>query len=106
MTFIDAIYYNSNGGIRMNKNELIEKIATQTKLSKKQAGEAVDSFIAEVSAALKKKDKVTLVGFGTFKVADRAARTGVNPKTGEKIKIKATRVPKFVAGKALKNRIK
>jgi len=90
----------------MNKNELIEKITGQTGLSKKAAGDVVDSFVEEVSNAMKKKDNVTLVGFGTFKAVDRAARTGVNPKTGEKIKIKARTVPKFVAGKALKEKVK
>jgi len=90
----------------MNKNELIEKIANSVNISKKQAGETVDSLITEVSKALKKKENVTLVGFGTFKVADRKARTGVNPKTGEKIQIKARTVPKFTAGKALKDMVK
>ena len=90
----------------MNKTELIEKIASNVNISKKQAGEAVDSFITEISKALKKKENVTLVGFGTFKVAQRKARTGVNPKTGEKIQIKAATVPKFSAGKALKEKVK
>ena len=90
----------------MNKSELIEKIAGQTGLSKKATGDVVDSFITEVTNTLKKKDSLTLVGFGTFKTVDRAARTGVNPKTGEKIKIKAATVPKFVAGKALKEKVK
>ena len=90
----------------MNKNELIEKIAAKTGLSKKASGDALDSFIDIVSTTMKKKEKVTLVGFGTFKATDRKARTGVNPKTGEKIKIKATTVPKFDAGKALKEKVK
>ncbi len=90
----------------MNKKELIEKISANKKLTKKQAGEVLNTFVNEISNALKRKESVTLVGFGTFKTSDRAARIGVNPKTGEKIKIKAATVPKFVAGKALKEKIK
>ncbi len=86
----------------MNKNELIAKIADQTGMQKSVAEKALSSIVREISVALKKKENVTLVGFGTFKVVDRKARVGVNPKTGEKIKIKATRAPKFVAGKELK----
>lgn len=90
----------------MNKNELIEKIAGQTGLTKKVTGEVLDTFVSEVTNTLKMKNSLTLVGFGTFKTVDRAARTGVNPKTGEKIKIKAATVPKFVAGKALKEKVR
>ena len=90
----------------MNKTELVKEIAGKAKLSISETEKTVNGIIESVSKELKKKGKVTLVGFGTFKVADRKARMGVNPKTGEKIKIKATRVPKFVPGKALKDKVK
>ncbi len=83
----------------MNKAELIEKIAKDANMTKVQANEAVDSFTSSVVATLKKGDKVTLVGFGTFSVTARAARNGRNPQTGTTIKIKARKVPKFKAGK-------
>ena len=83
----------------MNKAELIEKIAKDADITKSQANEALDSFTSAVTGALKKGDKVTLVGFGTFSVSDRAARNGRNPQTGAVIKIKARKVPKFKAGK-------
>ena len=83
----------------MNKAELIEQIAKDAGITKKQANEAVDSFTSSVVATLKKGDKVTLVGFGTFSVTARAARNGRNPQTGTTIKIKARKVPKFKAGK-------
>jgi DNA-binding protein HU-beta len=73
--------------------------------TKKQAQEAVDCIIETITKALKKKDAVTLVGFGTFKVDKRKARKGRNPQTGEEIKIKAKKVPKFVPGKALKEAV-
>ncbi len=87
----------------MTKAMLIEKIAGDAKLSKAAAGKALDSMIKNISKALKKGDRVTLVGFGTFSVSKRKARMGRNPQTGEAIKIKARKVPKFSAGKALKN---
>ncbi len=83
----------------MNKAELIEKIAKDASITKVQANAAVDSFTEAVVGALKKGDKVTLVGFGTFSVTARAARNGRNPQTGAIIKIKARKVPKFKAGK-------
>ena len=83
----------------MNKAELIEKIAKDANMTKAQANEAIDSFTSSVVATLKKGDKVTLVGFGTFSVTARAARNGRNPQTGATIKIKARKVPKFKAGK-------
>ncbi len=83
----------------MNKAELIEKIAKDANMTKVQANEAIDSFTSAVVATLKKGDKVTLVGFGTFSVTARAARNGRNPQTGATIKIKARKVPKFKAGK-------
>jgi DNA-binding protein HU-beta len=82
----------------MNKSELIEALATKAELSKAAAGRAVDVLVEEIVTAVAKGDSVTLVGFGTFKSAARAAREGKNPKTGEKIKIAATTVPKFSAG--------
>jgi DNA-binding protein HU-beta len=89
----------------MNKAELIDAIATQGGLSKAQAGQALDATIAAISNALKAGDSVTLVGFGTFSVKERAARSGRNPKTGETIKIEATKVPGFKAGKGLKDTV-
>ncbi len=87
----------------MNKTELIEAIAKETGLTKKDAGKAVDAFVDTVSKALKKKDKVQLVGFGTFETVKRAARTGKNPQTGAALKIPASTAPKFKPGKALKD---
>ena len=89
----------------MNKAELIDAIATQGGLSKAQAGQALDATIGAISNALKSGDTVTLVGFGTFSVKERAARSGRNPKTGETIKIEATKVPGFKAGKGLKDAV-
>ncbi|MFC4727024.1 HU family DNA-binding protein [Coralloluteibacterium thermophilus] len=90
---------------RMNKSELIEAIAGAADLSKADAGRAVDAFVATVTKALKKKESVTLVGFGTFEVRSRGARVGRNPQTGETIKIKASKNPAFKAGKALKDAV-
>lgn len=90
----------------MNKTELINAVADKADLSKADAGRAVDAFFEVVGRALKKKDKVALVGFGTFLVRERAARTGRNPKTGAPLKIKASKNPAFKAGKALKDAIK
>ena len=86
----------------MNKSELIDAIAASADLSKADAGRALDSVIDSVTGALKNGDQVSLVGFGTFSVKQRAARTGRNPRTGEAIQIKASNVPGFKAGKALK----
>ncbi len=85
----------------MNKAELIAHIAEDAGVTKTQANAALDSFVAAVTKTLKKGDKVTLVGFGTFSVSKRAARTGRNPQTGAAIKIKAKKVAKFKAGKEL-----
>ena len=87
----------------MTKAELVQRIAKDAKISKKVAETALDSFMASVRDALRKGKRVSLVGFGTFAVGRRAARNGRNPQTGETIKIKATRVPKFKAGKVLKD---
>lgn len=89
----------------MNKAELIDAVADSADLSKASAGRALDAAIEAITKALKIGDTVTLVGFGTFSVRKRAARTGRNPRTGEEIKIKASKVPGFKAGKALKDAI-
>ena len=89
----------------MNKAELIDKIAKDSGITKTQANEALDSFTNAVVDSLKKGDRVTLVGFGTFSVSERSARNGRNPQTGEVIKIKARRVPKFKAGKEFSTKI-
>ena len=87
----------------MNKAELVAAMAEKTELSKKDAEAALKAFTDVVAEELKKGEKVQLVGFGTFEVAERAARTGKNPQTGEAIKIPASKAPKFKAGKALKD---
>ena len=90
----------------MNKGDLITKVANDTKLSKVQAGAAVDSFITSTITSLKKGDKLTLVGFGTFSVNKRSARKGRNPQTGKPINIPARKVVKFKAGKEFSARVK
>lgn len=89
----------------MNKAELIDKISKDADVTKTQANAAIDSFTDSIIATLKKGDRVTLVGFGTFSVSERAARNGRNPQTGEVIKIKARKVPKFKAGKEFSTKI-
>lgn len=89
----------------MTKDGLIEAVAKVCD-SKKQAAEAINAALDTITQALSKGDKVALTGFGVFSVSKRAARSGVNPRTGEKIKIAATTVPKFKAGKALKEAVK
>jgi len=89
----------------VNKAELIDAVATLADISKADSGRALDAVIAAIGKALKKGDQVTLVGFGTFLVRKRAARTGRNPRTGDAIKIKASKVPAFKAGKALKDTV-
>lgn len=86
----------------MNKAELTQAIAQRAGLTLKDAGSAIDAFVGAIKDALKKGEKVQLAGFGTWEVKKRAARNGVNPKTGAKIRIKAHKVPKFTAGKNLK----
>ncbi|HJS35747.1 MAG TPA: HU family DNA-binding protein [Pseudoxanthomonas sp.] len=93
------------GSYSMNKTELIDAVADEAEVSKAEAGRAVDAVISSITKALKKGDTVTLVGFGTFQVRKRAARTGRNPKTGDTIKIKASKNPAFKAGKALKDAV-
>ena len=89
----------------MNKADIIEHIATSAEVSKSAAERAVDALVGAVKTSLKKGGMVTLVGFGTFYVGKRQARTGRNPRTGETLNIAASRVPKFRAGKALKDAI-
>jgi DNA-binding protein HU-beta len=89
----------------MNKAELIDAVAEKAGLSKADAGRALDVTFEAIARALKKGDKVALVGFGTFVVRKRAARTGRNPKTGAPIKIAASKAPAFKAGKALKDSV-
>jgi DNA-binding protein HU-beta len=89
----------------MNKSELVDAVASDTGLTKVQSAEAVDAVINAVQTALKGGDQVSLVGFGTFLVTDRAARVGRNPRTGEEIKIPAAKLPKFRPGKGLKDAV-
>lgn len=89
----------------MNKTELVAAIAEKTGLSKKDSEKAVKAFTEVVSEELKKGEKIQLVGFGTFEVADRPAREGRNPRTGETMPIPASKAPKFKAGKALKDAV-
>ncbi len=90
----------------MNKTELVDVIAQNTKLSKKDAKAALEATLDAITANLKAGDPVQLIGFGTFKVNQRQERTGRNPQTGKEIKIPATKVPAFVSGKALKDAVK
>ncbi len=90
----------------MTKAELVGKIAGEGGITKAQAEKAVDGFVAAVSDALSDGDKITLVGFGTFSVGERSQREGRNPRTGEKIKIPASKVVKFKAGKTLSEKVK
>lgn len=89
----------------MNKSELIDAVAAGADISKAAAGRAVDAMVDAVTGALKNGESVNLVGFGTFSVRERAARTGRNPRTGQSITIKAARNPAFKAGKALKDAV-
>ena len=89
----------------MNKSELIAALAEKTEFSKKAAEKALNAFVDAVSASLAKGEKVQLIGFGTFDVKKRPARTARNPRTGAEIKIKASKAPTFKAGKALKDKV-
>lgn len=89
----------------MNKSELIEAIAASADIPKAAASRALDAMVESVTESLKKGDSVSLVGFGTFTVKERAARTGRNPQTGQPIEISAAKVPSFKAGKALKDSV-
>ncbi|MBI2098287.1 MAG: HU family DNA-binding protein [Candidatus Wildermuthbacteria bacterium] len=90
----------------MNKEQLLEAMAQKASITKKQAGEALDAFLGSITDTLRKGKAVALTGFGTFQTSRRAAREGRNPATGEKINIPATTVPKFKAGKGLKDAVK
>jgi DNA-binding protein HU-beta len=89
----------------VNKTELIEEIAKSADITKASATRALDAVIEAVTTSLRNNDSVTLVGFGTFSVGERAARTGINPRTKEAIQIASAKVPKFKAGKALKDAV-
>jgi DNA-binding protein HU-beta len=89
----------------MNKSELIDAMAESADISKAAAGRALDGFVAAITEAMKKGDTVSLIGFGSFAVRERAARTGRNPQTGATINIKASKTPSFKAGKALKDAV-
>lgn len=89
----------------MNKAELIDAVAEGADISKADAARAVDTVVEQITKALTNGDQVTLIGFGTFAVKDRAARTGRNPRTGEPLQIPASKVPGFKAGKALKDAV-
>lgn len=89
----------------MTKPELVSAMSEKTGVSKKDAAASIDAFVEIISDVLKHGDKLQLVGFGTFEVSERAARTGRNPQTGEDIKIPAAKIPKFKAGAALKNAV-
>ncbi|HTN47054.1 MAG TPA: HU family DNA-binding protein [Flavipsychrobacter sp.] len=99
------LFLQQKNKTNMNKAELIDKISKDADVTKTQANAAIDSFTDSIIATLKKGDRVTLVGFGTFSVSERAARNGRNPQTGEVIKIKARKVPKFKAGKEFSTKI-
>lgn len=90
----------------MTKAELVDVVASGANISKAVAAKAIDSIVKGITKVLKKGEKVTLVGFGTFSVKKRKARTGRNPRTGKEIKIPAVKAPKFTAGKALKQAVK
>ena len=90
----------------MNKSDLIDAVANSSDLSKAVAGKAVDAVLSSITDALGKGDQVTLIGFGTFSVRDRAARTGRDPRTGNPIEIKESKVPAFKAGKALRDAVR
>lgn len=89
----------------MNKSELVDAISADSGLTRADAGRAVDSYVLIVNKTLKKGDEVAITGFGKFSVVKRAARVGVNPRTGEKVKIKASKAPKFTAGAGLKQSV-
>jgi DNA-binding protein HU-beta len=90
----------------MNKTELVNAVVTQTELTKKDAANAVDALFETISNTLTKEEKIQLIGFGTFEVRERAARTGRNPQTGEEIQISASKIPAFKPGKELKEAVK
>ena len=90
----------------MTKQEFVDQVASQSGLAKKEAGDAVDAVLTVIQETLSRGGDISFTGFGKFSVADRGARQGVNPQTGERIQIAASRVPRFSAGSALKNAVK
>lgn len=106
--FVSLVDKITKGGFYFmaNKAELVEKVASKTNLTKKDVTATVEALFQSIEEILADGDKVQIIGFGTFEVRERAARKGRNPQTGEEIKIKATRVPGFKAGKALKDAVK
>jgi DNA-binding protein HU-beta len=90
----------------VTKQDFIDRVASKSDLNKREAGKAVDAFIETVTESLRRGDSITFTGFGKFSTSDRAARTGVNPRTGERVQIAAARVPKFSAGSSLKQAVK
>ncbi len=92
--------------LNMNKTELVDVVATQAELSKQDAKKAVEALFETISNTLAKEEKIQLIGFGTFEVRERAARTGRNPQTGEEMTIPASKVPAFKPGKELKEAVK
>ena len=103
-TFLKTFLWKAEN-INMNKSELIAKIAENADLTKAEAGRALKSFEAAVTEAMKNGEKISIVGFGAFETSQRAARTGRNPQTGKEIQIAAATVPKFKAGKTLKDSV-
>ena len=99
------LYYKISGGKIMNKTELVAAIANDSGLTKVQAQKALDAAIDAISGAMASGDSVTLIGFGTFKVSERAERMGRNPQTGKEMKIAASKLPRFVPGKGLKDAV-
>jgi len=90
----------------VTKSELVDQVAARAEITRQEAGRAVDAVIATVEDALRRGSEVTLSGFGKFHVGERSARAGVNPRTGERIEIAASRVPRFTAGSGLKSAVK
>jgi DNA-binding protein HU-beta len=105
VTIIQRTLFRKGSSSPMNKNQLIDAVAENAGLSKADAGRAVDAVVGSITGALKSGDSVSLIGFGTFDVRSRAARTGRNPRTGEEIQIAAAKNPAFKAGKALKDAV-
>lgn len=99
-------YYMKIEVDHMNKTELVKAVSTQAELTQKDAAKAVEALFETISNTLAKEEKIQLIGFGTFEVRDRAARTGRNPQTGEEIEIAASKVPAFKPGKELKEAVK
>ena len=100
-----ALHHLPHGETNMNKSELIEAVAAKTEMTKAAAGRAVEAVLDSIAETVAKGDTVSVIGFGTFESRKRAARTGKNPQTGEALKIAATTVPAFKAGKAFKDRV-